>query len=307
MSVQASETILPPDPGLPRPIYRRWVIGVQLFKFLGFVGAIASLAWGWGTPLNWTLLGVGYALTMLGITAGFHRLFSHRSFQARAPLRYTLALLGTIGWQGSVLEWVAVHRQHHRFSDQPGDPHSPHTHAGPGRLGKLKGLWHAHNGWILDHYPSHLEEYVPDLCRDRGLVFLHRTPLVWPLLGIILPTAIGGVFGHGWQGALGGLLWGACARMFLVEQGACTVNSLGHYFGDRPHASRDRSTNFGLLALLTLGDGWHNNHHAFPASARHGMRFWQVDPTFWLIRLWALVGLASNLVLPQAQAARENA
>lgn len=298
---------IPPDPGIPRQIYRRIVIGVQLLKLTGFCGAIASLAWGWGTPLNLTMLGVGYALTMLGITAGFHRLFSHRSFRARAPLRYALALLGTSGWQGSVLEWVAIHRQHHRYSDQPGDPHSPHTHACPGLRGALNGLWHAHNGWILDHYPTELSTYVPDLCQDRGLVFLHRTALVWPFLGLAMPAALGLALTHTWQGAVGGLLWGGFARMFLAEQGACTVNSLGHYFGDRPHASRDRSTNFGLLALVTLGDGWHNNHHAFPASARHGQRFWQWDITYGLIRLWALVGLASQVILPQAASARENA
>jgi stearoyl-CoA desaturase (delta-9 desaturase) len=274
-------------PPMPRVAWHRMVRTGQILKALGFVAAVVMLLMGQVTRLDWLLLGVMYVLTMGAITAGMHRLFAHRSYEATTWLRTLLAVFATMAAQGSVLVWVANHREHHQFSDQTADPHSP-----------TGGFWHAHTGWILGFYPATLARYVPDLMADRTLLWLHRRLVLVVQAGALGPAFIGLICTGTWQGALGGWIWGGWARMFLVEQSTCTVNSICHMWGSRPFATRDLSANVAPLALFTLGESWHNNHHAFPSSARHGLRWWQADPTYWAIRTWQALGLVSRVVVP---------
>jgi stearoyl-CoA desaturase (delta-9 desaturase) len=287
-TIQELDSLAPP---MPRVAWHRMVRTGQILKFAGFVAAVTMLATGHVTRLDWLLLGVMYLLTMGAITAGMHRLFAHRSYEASAWLRTLLAVFATMAAQGSVLVWVANHRAHHQFSDQASDPHSPDG-----------GFWHSHTGWILTFYPADLARYVPDLMADSTLMWLHRRLVLVVQAGALGPAFIGLVCTGTWQGAFGGWIWGGWARMFLVEQSTCTVNSICHIWGDRPFATRDRSTNVAPLALFTLGESWHNNHHAFPSSARHGLEWWQLDPTYWAIRSWQSLGFATRVVVPDALA-----
>jgi stearoyl-CoA desaturase (Delta-9 desaturase) len=265
---------------------------------LGLVAFAARLAW--GGALHWrdvAVLALVYMLTALGVTVGFHRLLTHRSFKTSAPLRGLLAALGSAAVQGPVIEWVANHRKHHRFSDQPGDPHSPHVgHAG-GWRGALAGLYHAHVGWILEGDAlADRERYARDLLADPVVSFVDRTFLVWVLAGLALPFALGVALSGTVVGGLSALLWGGAVRMFLLHHATFSINSLCHFFGRRRFATGDESRNLQWLALPTLGEAWHNNHHAFPTSARHGLRWWQLDPSAWLIAALAKLGLAWDVV-----------
>lgn len=265
------------------------------------------------------ILAVGYILTGGGIGIGYHRLVSHKSFQTRRVIRAVFAVFGSMAAQGPVLYWAAIHRRHHAHSDEPGDPHSPHQ-TGSG----LRGLWHAHVGWLFEQDPNLVgaytskvardpaqgtwERYVPDLVRDPLLVRVHRLYPLWVLLGLLLPTVAGGLSLGSWTGAGEGLLWGGLVRIFLTTNATMVVNSLGHRFGTSPFRTRDDSKNSLLFALPTFGDAWHNNHHAFPWSAWHGLRWWEIDLSGWAIRLLGLLGLAWNLRVPDRktlEAARE--
>lgn len=296
MSVAADPLVPPLSPAA----FARFVKQGQWLKLSAFLAAIALAATGHATRLDLVLLVSFYALTMLGVTAGLHRLFSHQSFACGPFLRGALAVLATMAGQGSVPIWVAIHRRHHQHADRPGDPHSPHVKAD----GAPASLWHSQTGWVLGFYPTELARYVPDLLRDPFQMGLHRWSIAVVWAGTLLPAAIGYACTHNALGALGGFVWGGWARMFLVEQGTCMVNSLGHYWGRRPFETHDRSTNLGPLALLTLGDGWHNNHHAFPASARHGLAWWELDPTYWLIRLGQGLGLVHQVIEPDRETVR---
>lgn len=264
-------------------------------------GLVAFAGWrAWGGALRWSdlvVLAVTYLATGLGVTVGFHRLLTHRSFRTTAPVRALLAVLGSAAVQGPVIEWVANHRKHHRFSDRSGDPHSPHVgHAG-GFRGALAGLYHAHVGWILrGDALADRERYAKDLLADPAISFVDRTFLVWVLLGMALPFALGVVIGGTLWAGLTALLWGGAVRMFLLHHATFSINSLCHFFGRRRFATADESRNLPWLALPTLGEAWHNNHHAFPTSARHGLRWWQVDPSGWLIEAMRRVGLAWDVV-----------
>jgi len=185
--------------------------------------------------------------------------------------------------QGPLVFWVAEHRAHHQFSDREGDPHSP----------DLEGLWHAHVGWMLDAAPPDLGRYAIDLLRDRLAMGMNQTYFAWVALGILLPGAITGLVEGSWAAAASGVLWGGLVRIFLVHHATWAVNSICHRFGSRPHATRDGSTNHWLVALFSLGEGWHNNHHAFPTSARHGLKTFELDPSWWTIRLLSATGLAT--------------
>jgi stearoyl-CoA desaturase (delta-9 desaturase) len=263
----------------------------------GFVVAIASV-WGWGFGwVDFGLLSGMYLLTALGITVGFHRLFTHRSFETNAAVRFVLAALGSMAVQGSVLRWVAQHRRHHQHSDVTGDPHSPHLR-GRGLLGLIRGLWHAHVGWILKADAVGLDRYVTDL---RKLVSVRVASALFPLwivLGLAAPAALGGLLTGTWGGALLGLLWGGLVRIFLVHHVTWSVNSVCHLWGTRPYPEKDHSRNNLLIGILAMGEGWHNNHHAFPTSARHGLRWWQIDVSYYVIRALALVRLAWKVRVP---------
>jgi stearoyl-CoA desaturase (Delta-9 desaturase) len=275
---------------------------------LGLVAFAARLAWGGSLHgRDVAVLALVYVLTALGVTVGFHRLLTHRSFKTSAPLRGFLAALGSAAVQGPVIEWVANHRKHHRFSDQPGDPHSPHVGYASGWRGALAGLYHAHVGWILEGDAlADRERYAKDLLADPVVSFVDRTFLVWVLAGLALPFALGVALSGTVVGGLSALLWGGAVRMFLLHHATFSINSLCHFFGRRRFATADESRNLQWLALPTLGEAWHNNHHAFPTSAHHGLTRWQVDPSGWLIDVLERTGLAWNVIriAPSAQAKR---
>jgi stearoyl-CoA desaturase (delta-9 desaturase) len=272
-----------------------------VLPFAGLAAGIALL-WGWG--IGWVELGLlagMYVLTALGITVGFHRLFTHRSFEAHPAVQFVLAVLGSMAVQTPLLRWVAVHRLHHQHSDGPDDPHSPHHH-GPGLRGLLRGAWHAHLGWFFRADPPNLARYVKDLCRSRALRLAHTLFPVWVLLGLVIPAVLGGVLSRSWAGALGGLIWGGLARIFLLHHVTWSVNSVCHLWGARPYPEQDQSRNNIVFGVLALGEGWHNNHHAFPTSARHGLRWWQFDLSYYVICAFSRLGLAWKVKLPPRQA-----
>jgi stearoyl-CoA desaturase (delta-9 desaturase) len=296
---------LPPRPearGRPSPeVYVANLLAVIL-PFLGLGTAAVSL---WGRGFHRVDLGLllgMYALTGLGVTVGFHRLFTHHAFETSRAVQFVLAALGSMAVQGPLLKWVAQHRLHHRHSDRPDDPHSPH-HQGRGLLGLLRGFWHAHLGWAFRPDPPDLDRYVKDL-RQSGLLRTLSTlfPL-WVAVGLLAPAALGGLLTLSWAGALLGLLWGGLARIFLVHHVTWSINSVCHLWGGRPFQTADHSRNNFLFGVLALGEGWHNNHHAFPTSARHGLRWWQLDASYGVIRALALLGLAWNVRLPGNRAA----
>ncbi|HEU4658037.1 MAG TPA: fatty acid desaturase, partial [Capillimicrobium sp.] len=255
------------------------------------VVSLVFVGWqAWGGWLHWRDVAIFvamYVLTGLGVTVGFHRLFTHRSFKTTPAVRATLAILGSAAIEGPITSWVADHRKHHVFSDQPGDPHSPHVDHGHGLKGALRGLFHAHMGWLFIHtHRGNKRRYAPDLLRDPLIAFIDRTFLLWAALSLVLPMALGGVLGGSWEAALTGLLWGGFVRMLVVHHVTYSINSLCHFFGRRDYVTEDESRNLAWLAPLSFGEAWHNNHHAFPRSARHGMKWWEVDIS--AIFIWSL-------------------
>ncbi|HXB15673.1 MAG TPA: fatty acid desaturase [Solirubrobacteraceae bacterium] len=264
------------------------------------LGLLGYAAWrAWGGALRWTdlvVLGVFYALTGFGVTVGFHRLFTHRSFKTGRTLRFALGALGSAAIEGPLIEWVSNHRKHHQHSDEADDPHSPHHH-GSGIAGALRGLGHAHVGWILaGDAASTPEVYAKDLLADPVARTVDRLFVLWLLAGLALPFALGAALTGTVQGALTALLWGGAVRIFLLHHATFSINSLCHFFGRHPYRTLDESRNLAWLALPTFGEAWHNNHHAFPAAARHGQTRWQLDPSWWLICALARVGLAWDVV-----------
>jgi len=265
------------------------------------VALLGVAAWrAWGGALHWpdlVVLAVTYTLTGLGITVGFHRLFTHRSFKTGPAMRALLAVLGSAAIEGPVIEWVANHRKHHQFSDVPGDPHSPHVGHASGWRGALGGLFHAHVGWILggDALASE-ERYAGDLLADPVVRMIDRTFVLWVLAGLAFPFALGLALTGSLAGGLTGLLWGGGVRIFFLHHATFSINSLCHTFGSKRFTTGDESRNLLWLALPTLGEAWHNNHHAFPTSARHGLRWWQLDPSAWFIAALERTGLAWDVV-----------
>jgi stearoyl-CoA desaturase (Delta-9 desaturase) len=270
-------------------------ITVLPFLALGIVG------WQlWADLLRWSDIAVFlimYATCAAGVTVGFHRHLTHRSFKARKPVRFALAAMGSIAVEGPVISWVADHRKHHAFSDQEGDPHSPHVGHGSGWRGAVKGLIHAHLGWLFIHTQrGKRERYAPDLLKDPMIRVIDRTFLWWALGGLALAFALGYAIGGTLHAALTGLLWGGAVRMLVVHHVTYSINSLCHFFGRRDYDTGDESRNLAWLSLPTFGESWHNNHHAFPTSARHGLRWWQVDPSWIVIRALEATGLAWDVV-----------
>lgn len=234
----------------------------------------------------WILIG-SYVATALGITAGFHRLFTHRSFETYRPIRWVLAILGSTAAQGGVLVWSAQHRQHHASSDSPGDPHSP----------KLGGLLHSHYFHIFRQVERiDPERFVPDLIRDPFLRWLERNAVLGVLLGLAAPAAAGWAIGGTWQAAATGFLWGGLIRLWIVNMATGAVNSICHRFGSRPFDTGDDSGNVWWLMPVALGENWHAGHHSFPSSARHGLRWWEIDPTWIVIWLLEKTGLCWNVI-----------
>ena len=280
---------------------RLTVLFAIIAPLLGVV-AVPFIVWGWG--FRWTDLGLLlslYILTALGITVGYHRLFVHRSFETFMPVKFIFAVLGSMAVQGSLMNWVAQHRRHHQHSDTAGDPHSPHGH-GQGVLGVVRGVWPAHVGWLFDPDPPDLVRSVPDLRQSRALRMASLLFPVWIALGLLIPAALGGLMTTTWAGVWTGLIWGGVVRIFLVHHVTWSVNSACHLWGRRPYRSDDESRNNAVFGFLAMGEGWHNTHHAFPSSARHGLRWWQIDVSYWVIWTLARLGLAWNVKLPTIQA-----
>jgi stearoyl-CoA desaturase (Delta-9 desaturase) len=267
---------------------------------LPFVGVIAAMVLLWGYHFSLTyliLLFVGYLLTAVGITVGYHRLFTHKSFETYAPIKFIFAVLGSMALEGPVIQWVAQHRRHHQHSDHEEDPHSPHGH-GEGFWNMMKGAWHAHVGWIMKPDAPGLSRYVTDLLQSRLLRWVNKTFFVWAMLGMLIPAVAGGLMTMSWYGALLGFLWGGAVRIFLVHHVTWSINSVCHIWGSKDFKSHDESRNNVIFGVLGLGEGWHNNHHAFPTSARHGLKWWQIDMSYWLIKCMEKVGLAWDVRVP---------
>jgi stearoyl-CoA desaturase (delta-9 desaturase) len=271
-----------------------------LVTVIPFVGLLV-VAWQlWNDALRWSdliVFSITYVATALGITVGFHRHLTHRSFETMRWLRATLAALGSAAIEGPVISWVADHRKHHAFSDQHGDPHSPHVDHGGGWSGALKGLWHAHVGWLFIHtHRAAKRRYAPDLLADPLIRFVDRTFLLWVGVGLAVPFVLGIAIGGSLRAGLTGLLWGGAVRMLVVHHVTYSINSLCHFFGRRRFETGDESRNLLWLALPSFGESWHNNHHAFPTSAFHGLKRWEIDVSAGVIRLLEFAGLAWNVV-----------
>jgi stearoyl-CoA desaturase (delta-9 desaturase) len=262
-----------------------------------FVGVLAAIVLLWNRAVDGIDLGIlaaMYLITAVGITVGFHRLLTHRAFQTYAWIERVFAVIGSLAVEGSVLDWVADHRKHHAHADKDGDPHSPHVGHGSG----LRGLWHAHAGWLLETQgQADWKRYAGELYEDPKMRRIGRRFPVLVLVSLALPTLAGFVL-HGFTlgGAVRGYVWGGLVRIFFVHHVTWSVNSICHFFGRRRFEIEDQSTNVAWLAVFSLGESWHHNHHAFPRSAYHGLRWWEIDLSGWFISALARVGLAWNVV-----------
>ena len=280
------------------------VAGISMWVFV--IGPMVALAivvpltWGWGlTVLDVVMFAVGYFISAAGVAVGYHRLFTHRSFKARRPLRIALAVAGSFAVEGSPVQWVANHRRHHAFSDREGDPHSPWRY-GTSSYAVFKGLLYAHMGWMLRRQLSNRARFAPDIAADRDMRIVGY--LFGPLTAVSLlgPALIGGLVSDSWTGALAGFFWAGVIRMALFHHVTWSVNSICHVAGKRPFTSRDRATNFWPLAILSFGESWHNSHHADPSAARHGVLPGQIDVAARIIWLFERFGWVDDVRWPRA-------
>ena len=275
-----------------------------------FVATLAAIVLLWNELVSATdlaILAVMYVVTALGVTVGFHRLLTHRSFQTSKPVEYVFATLGSMAVQGPVIAWVADHRKHHAHTDVEGDPHSPHVGHGDGIAGVLRGLWHAHAGWLMvEQGRADWRRYGRELYEDRGMRFLSRHFVALVIASLAMPALAGLLITGTAAGAATGLLWGGLVRIFLVHHVTWSVNSICHFVGSRRFETDDQSTNVFWLALPSLGESWHHNHHAFPRSAVHGLRRREIDPSGLVITAMEKLGLARKVVRisPERQAQR---
>jgi stearoyl-CoA desaturase (delta-9 desaturase) len=282
---------------LSRLVSKTVVLVVVIVPLLATAFAIHLL---WQRAVSWrdlALLLVLYSLIGFGVTIGFHRMLTHRSFRPHPIVKGALLVLGSMAVEGPALDWAATHIKHHAQADREGDPHSP-----------VEGFWHAHLGWTLRGTGAlaNPKVYCRHLLQDPIVVFVSRTFLVWAALSLVIPFAIGGALG-GWAGAWTGLLWGGLVRMFLTHHVTWSVNSVCHTFGKRPFETVDRSRNEWVVGLLAFGEGWHNNHHAFPRSAFHGLRWWQFDLSGYLIWTLERLGLVREVYrIPPSLVARRS-
>jgi stearoyl-CoA desaturase (delta-9 desaturase) len=255
---------------------------------------VPALAWAAhdGFHLRDLALGAGmYAFTLTGLSAGLHRLFAHRAFVAPRPVRALLAIAGSMCWQGPVIRWVADHRRHHAFTDEAGDPHSPHTGGGS----SFRRFAHAHYSWFFDREKTRVSRFAPDLVRDPVICAIDRWYLLWALLSLAIPAALGGLWAGSSGGAVSALLWAGFVRIALLQHATWALNSVGHLFGSQPLATGDHSRNNAVLAVLLGGEGWHNNHHAFPSAAYLRFRPREIDVVGSFILLLGKLGLARKI------------
>jgi stearoyl-CoA desaturase (delta-9 desaturase) len=255
--------------------YKSVVLAAVVIPFLATIYAIIQL---WGLAVSWrdlAILAGMYVCITFGVTVGFHRMLTHRSFQANPVIKFVLLVFGSMSLEGSALEWAATHTKHHAQADREGDPHSP-----------VEGFFHAHLSWLFKDRMADPNVYARHLMKDKIVMFVSKTFLLWVLLSLVIPFALGG-----WTG----LLWGGLVRIFLVHHVTWSVNSICHTFGKRMFETPDQSRNEWVVGLLAFGEGWHNNHHAFPRSAFHGMRWWQIDFSAYLILVLERVGLVRDV------------
>jgi stearoyl-CoA desaturase (delta-9 desaturase) len=243
-----------------------------------------------------------YIAVGLGVTIGFHRMLTHRAFDAKPWVRGTFAVLGSMSVQGAVIHWVADHRRHHAFTDEDGDPHSPHTHEGEGWRGVLTGLWHSHMGWLFEGQRTSAKRFAPDLKKDPLIRWVDKWFPLWALLGLAIPFALGfALSGGSLFAGFTAFVWAGLVRVFLLHHATWSVNSICHMYGKKPFAIEDESRDNWMVAMVSLGEGWHHSHHAFPTSARHGLRERQMDPSYAVIRGLEKLGLAWNVKQPKPE------
>jgi stearoyl-CoA desaturase (Delta-9 desaturase) len=293
----------PPQPDAPAPTEgtiwpQRLVTTVIILGPVVALGVILSqilsdgLAW-----YNLVIAAGFYFVVAHGVTVGFHRLFTHRSFEARRPLKIALALIGSLSFQGSLIGWVADHRRHHMYTERDGDPHTPARPPGQ-PFGRLRGLFHAHMGWFFEHASTSRERFAPDLLADRDIVLIDKLFVPCCVVTLALPFGIGYAITGRFTGGLALFLWAGVLRVGLLHHVSWSTNSLCHVFGRRPFQTDDSSKNFAPLAVLSMGEAWHNAHHAFPALARHGVDRFQVDTSAMIIRLFERLGWATRVRWP---------
>jgi stearoyl-CoA desaturase (Delta-9 desaturase) len=275
-------------------------IGTYLFILGPFVALVAAipLTWGWG--IGWVdiaLAAVFYTFTCLGVTVGYHRYFTHRAFKAKRPMRVALAIAGSMALQGPILHWVADHRRHHAFSDREGDPHSPWAF-GTSPLALARGFWHAHMGWIFERELTNQERFAPDLLADGDIKRVHRQFGLWTAVTILTPAVLGGLITWSWWGAVTAFFWAGLVRVSFLHHVTWSVNSICHMIGSRPFASRDKAANFWPLAILSMGESWHNLHHADPTCARHGVHRGQIDISARMIWMFEKFGWVHDVRWP---------
>jgi stearoyl-CoA desaturase (delta-9 desaturase) len=278
-------------------------VALGAFIAVPFVALVAAIpvAWGWG--LSWRDIAIAvvmYIISGHGVTVGFHRYFTHGSFKANRALRVGLAIAGSLSIEGPVVRWVADHRKHHAFSDRDGDPHSPWRY-GESVRALTKGLWWAHMGWLFDVEQTSQAKYAPDLLRDKDIVRVSRAFPSLVVVSLLLPAVLGGLISWSWQGAVTAFFWGSLVRIALLHHVTWSINSICHAIGSRPFKSRDRSGNVWWLAFLSMGESWHNLHHADPTCARHGVLRGQIDSTARFIWIFEKLGWATDVRWPVAE------
>lgn len=280
-------------------IKRRYILTISLISLIGFSVAIFEVLIGAVSYLDIGLFAIMSFMTGSSITVGFHRHFAHKTFETKPIVRLLLAIFGSMAAQGSIIAWVSIHRCHHQYTDKIGDPHSPNLH-GKGIKGNLQGLWFAYIGWMFDDRLPNYLVFAKDMLRDPAIYEINRLYFLLIFLGLVIPAIIGGFLTWSWRGAFQGFIWGGVARMFYTFNAGYIINSITHAWGTRMFQSADRSTNSIWLAIPTFGEAWHNNHHAFPGSAKFGWKWWQIDIGYWVIRGLELLGLAWDVKLPNA-------
>jgi stearoyl-CoA desaturase (Delta-9 desaturase) len=279
-------------------------IGLTVVSIVPLIGVGIAIWSLWGRGLSMTdaaIFGGLYAFTGLGVTVGFHRMLAHKTFDAPRAVRAVLAIGGSMSIEMGAIDWAATHRRHHAYSDMPGDPHSPHLEASNGWRGIVKGLWYAHMGWLFSNERTSRERWTPDLLKDPAMVKINDLFPWLVALTFVLPALLGLAITRSFIGMLTAFLWGGLVRVFLLHHVTFSINSLCHFFGNRPYDTKEKSVNFWPLALLSFGESWHNNHHAFPSSAFLGLRGWQLDPGAWLLRILQALGLARNVRRPSRE------
>jgi stearoyl-CoA desaturase (Delta-9 desaturase) len=279
---------------------RKEQVALAIFIAVPFLAVLAAVPVAWGGWLGWSdvvILLVMYAVSGHGITVGFHRLFTHKAFKPNRVVKVAFAIAGSLAVQGPVIRWVADHRKHHKFSDRDGDPHSPWRY-GTSIKALTKGFLYAHMMWLFNPEQTPQRKYAPDLMKDRDILRVSRQFPIWVVVSLVLPAVAGGLVTWSWQGALTAFFWGSLVRVSLLHHVTWSINSICHTIGERPFVSRDKSANVWWLAVPSMGESWHNLHHADPTCARHGVFRGQLDSSARVI--WALekVGWVSDVRWP---------